>query len=67
MYIISRLAEVRKAKGLSQARLSELSGVHRVTICKYETGVVSPNVRNLKKLSDALEVPVDEIIDKKGA
>lgn len=65
--IISKLATIRKSKGLTQRKLAVMSGVHRVLIAKYETGVISPNIRNLKKLSDALEVPVDELIDRKGA
>lgn len=64
---ISKLAELRKANNLTQEQLSELSGVHRVLIARYETGVISPNVRNLKKLADVLGVPVDELIDRKGA
>ena len=65
--VISKLATIRKSKGLTQRKLAVMSGVHRVLIAKYETGVISPNIRNLKKLSDALEVPVDELIDRKGA
>jgi transcriptional regulator with XRE-family HTH domain len=64
---ISKLAEIRKRCGLTQERLSELSGVHRVTIARYELGLTSPTVRNLEKLSAVLCVPVSELIDKKGA
>jgi transcriptional regulator with XRE-family HTH domain len=62
-----RLAQVRKSKGLTQEQLSALSGVSRVSIARYETGAISPTIRNLLKLSSALKVPVDKLIDRKGA
>ena len=63
---ISRLAEVRKDKGLSQEQLSEKSGVHRVTIARFETGESSPTLQTLEKLAAALDVQIGEIVDKAG-
>ena len=63
---ITQLAEVRKAKGLTQRKLAYLSGVPRVSIARYETGKVSPNIRVLEKLADALGVKVDDLIRKAG-
>ena len=63
---ISKLAQVRKAKGISQARLAVLSGVNRVTIARYETGKISPTIRTLAKLSDALGVKVEMLIERVG-
>ena len=57
---------VRKAKGMTQRKLSFLSGVHRVSIARYETGKVSPNIRALEKLAGALGVSVDDLIGKAG-
>ena len=62
--LISKLAQVRKAQGLSQAQLAEISGVHRVTIARIETWEISPNIRTLEKLADALRVTVTELIEK---
>ena len=59
------LAEIRKERGLTQARLSDLSGVARVTIARYETGKSSPTVDTLTKLAGALHVTVDKIIRRK--
>lgn len=64
--IKSKLAEIRKSKGMTQRKLSYLSGVHRVSIARYETGRVSPTVRVLEKLADALGVPIDEIIGRRA-
>ena len=66
MCIISNLATIRKAKGLSQDQLSKLSGISRVTIARIETGRISPNVRTLERLSDALKVSIADMIEKAG-
>ena len=58
-----RLAQVRKSKGLSQEALAKLSGVHRVTIARIETGKASTKVDTLQRLSVALGVTVDELIE----
>ena len=63
---ITKLAKIRKARGLTQEGLATLSGVHRVSIARYETGKASPNVRNLEKLSVALKVKIDELVDRKA-
>lgn len=62
-----RLAEIRKAQGLSQEQLSELSGVARVTIARIETGRTSPNMETMKRLADVLNVPLDVLAGRKGA
>ena len=61
-----RLAEVRKAHGLSQDQLAQLSGVGRVTIARIETGRISPNLQTLEKLAAALGVCVCELISEKA-
>ena len=63
---ISKLATLRKAKGLSQDRLSKLSGISRVTISRIEAGKDSPTIRTLERLALGLEVPLAELIEKAG-
>ena len=63
---ISKLAEVRKAMGHTQESLAAMSGVNRVTIARFETGKASPKLRTLKRLSKALGVPIDDLIDEKA-
>lgn len=63
---IARLAEVRRDKGMSQQALATASGVHRVTIARFETGKASPNVQTMAKLAAALGVTIDEIVDRKA-
>jgi transcriptional regulator with XRE-family HTH domain len=51
---------------MTQEQLSAVSGVHRVTIARYECGMCSPNLATIERLADALGVPIDEIVDKKA-
>ena len=61
-----KLAQVRRDKGLSQEQLATLSGVHRVTIARFETGKANPNLQTLERLSAALGVPIDDLVDRVG-
>ena len=61
-----RLAEIRREKGWTQEKLSEVSGVRRVTIARYETGKNSPTLRMLEKLADALGVSIADLSGKKA-
>jgi transcriptional regulator with XRE-family HTH domain len=60
------MAEVRRAKGMTQEQLANASGVHRVTIARFECGTVTPKLSTVERLAAALGVPIDEIIDKKA-
>ena len=52
---------------MTQQELAEASGVARISIARYETGKVSPNVRVLERLAGALKVKIDDLVDRKGA
>lgn len=54
---------MRKAKGFTQEKLSALSGVHRVSIAKYEAGVSRPGQKNLVRLARALDCTVGDLIE----
>ena len=62
----NRLKEIRIARGMSQNELAKVSGVHRVSIARYEIGKLSPNAKNLIRLSNALGVTIDELMKKAG-
>lgn len=59
-----RIAELRKARGLNQEQLSELSLLSRVTIAKYESGRVEPGAQALSRIADALEVTTDTLLGR---
>lgn len=59
---MNRLKEVREAKGVSQEKLSELSGISRQTIYKIEADPeFNAKVDTIKKLADALDVSFNDI------
>ena len=57
-----RLQLIRKAKGISQAELSRLTGIHRTLIARYEGGVTWPGARKLARMAAALGCSVDDLI-----
>ena len=54
MMIGERIKERRKAIGMSQDQLSEVTGANRVTISQYENGKYLPSVTALKRIAEAL-------------
>ena len=54
MTIGDRIKARRKALGMSQDELSELTGANRVTISQYENGKFLPSVPALQRIADAL-------------
>ena len=60
----SRLATLRKLKGLSQAELAEKIGVHPNIIGRYERDLAKPSMELAVKLAEALEVSIDYLAGK---
>jgi transcriptional regulator with XRE-family HTH domain len=56
------LRETRLAARLSQADLSERSGLPKPTLSRYENGHVLPSLATLRKLADALGVGESELL-----
>lgn len=54
-----RLKESRHIKGVTQQKLAELTGIHDKVIARYERGGTLPNLENLTKIAEALEVSID--------
>ncbi|SFU46729.1 helix-turn-helix domain-containing protein [Alicyclobacillus macrosporangiidus] len=57
----SRIAHLRRARGLTQAQLASAAGVSASTIAMYETGRRTPDPEHLDKLAAALGVPPDQL------
>jgi len=55
------LKEVFKSKGIKQSFLASKMGVSEVTLSNWVTGKTSPSKKNLEKLSDLLDVSINEL------
>ncbi len=59
----NRLKMIRENTGISQLRLSKLTGVMREQISRIENGQINPTLETIYKLSTALEVPLSDLFD----
>ena len=64
--MIAKLKEIRKEHGMTQEQLAKATGIHRVTIAKYEAQKVDPTTECAERIATALGVTVDDLIGKKG-
>jgi len=62
-YLALRVKELRNQKGMSQEFLAEESGLSLRTIQRIEKGTSNPTGESLKRLSNALNVTPDDLID----
>jgi len=56
-----KLRRVREKKGIGLTKLSQLSGVSKLTIIRIESGKTSPRTETIGKLAAALEVEPDRL------
>lgn len=62
----SNIARLRKAKGLSQQKLAELSGLTRRKIAYYENESSNNLIDNLNSIAKALGVGLADLIEVKN-
>lgn len=63
-----RIAELRRARGLTQVALAEMAGVEQPTISRIENGDDGVSLRVLKACASALGVTVAELfLDRRTA
>ena len=58
MTVGERIREYRKQAGLTQKELGDRLGVSNVHIGQYERGLRNPRLPQLKKIADALDIPL---------
>ena len=63
MILGKKILELRKKSGLSQEQLGDMVNVTRQTISNWELGETAPNPEQLKLLSKALNISIDELLD----
>jgi transcriptional regulator with XRE-family HTH domain len=56
----------RQRKGLTQKQIGDALGVTSSRIAEWECGSDSPRSDELPSLSDVLEAPLDQLMDKQG-
>ena len=61
---LKNLEKYRKQNNLSQAKLAEKIGVERYRIADWEQGRSEPSISMLKKLSEALGISIEMLIDQ---
>lgn len=63
MSLGENILNLRKKNGLSQEQLGEKTNVTRQTISNWELNETTPNPEQLKMLSKALKISIDELLD----
>ena len=58
-----KIKSLRESRKLTQAALGALVGESQVTVGGWEKGRTTPNIDQLRRLSEALEVPLTELVD----
>lgn len=61
------VVELRRKHGLSQMQLAKKAGLPRSTLTYIESGTSNPSLTSLAKLSNALQVSVEELISRPKA
>ena len=62
MTIGEKIKSYRKAAGLTQKKLGELSDTSESTIKQYESGKRQPRIEQLQKIAETLNVPVSSLL-----
>ena len=63
MSISEQLKIARKQAGLTQDRVSEITGINKKTISNWETGTSRPDVDNVGVLCDSYKISPNEIFE----
>lgn len=58
----SRIADLRKAQGLTQLELAEKMGVTDKAVSKWERDLSCPDINSLPKLAEQLGVSVEQLM-----
>ena len=64
--IISDIKTIRKKKGITQKKLSEMTGINRVSLAKIENGITEPLLSTIRKILVALDRDIKIVHRKKN-
>ena len=66
MQFNEKLKMLRKEKGFTQENLADELNVSRQAITKWESGDGTPDIENLKQISNLFNTTIDELINFKN-
>jgi transcriptional regulator with XRE-family HTH domain len=58
---MTKMMQIRKKKGVTQAELAALCNTTQQTIAKIESGVVDPKLSTLNRIAEALDCEIGEL------
>ena len=58
----SKYAEIRDSKGLTDYRVSEMTGIARSTLSDWKNNISKPKADKLLKIANVLDIPVEILI-----
>ena len=61
-FLAQNLIKLRKTRNLSQMKLAKLASLPRTTLSSFESGSGNPTLINLLRLSEALQVKIEELL-----
>lgn len=59
----SRIQQARRARGMTQAQLSESIRIEPVTLSRYETGSRGPSITTLARTAETLGIRLGDLVD----
>ena len=63
---LKNLSRIRKQKGWSQEKLAQEADISYNTLIKIErNGIKNPKIETVIKIANALDITIDELIDRK--
>jgi transcriptional regulator with XRE-family HTH domain len=57
-----KIKKIRKEKEMTQLKLAEKAGIAQSFLSNIENGLQSPSLKNLEKVSKALEIPLNDLL-----
>ncbi|MFP8881886.1 MAG: helix-turn-helix transcriptional regulator, partial [Myxococcota bacterium] len=61
-HLTANVRRLREARGLSQQRIAQLSGIPRPTWASLESGAANPTLAVLSRVAAGLQVSIEELI-----
>ncbi len=62
LFFTTNLKHLRKSRGLSQEAFALKVGLNRGNIVSYEKGAAEPNIRNLIRIAEFLEITIEDLV-----